>query len=196
MDDAESVDRFTNVNSGAPPQIGGLTLIRTTAKATLSHYQRELLGASHAWKIGTEVEKGEHRAPLIIPTGIRYVDDNGQPFQTISRDPAINGGQFITSALFATDAVTIGERLTVNAGLRFDHSRAISQDLRAIDLERRETGDIVRGLGTLYTWNVVSPRLGVTAKLTRDSRTILRASYGRFHQGVLTGEVAARITLA
>src|SRR5437879_5614050 len=29
-------DRFTGVNSGAPPQVGGLTLIRTTAKATLS----------------------------------------------------------------------------------------------------------------------------------------------------------------
>jgi hypothetical protein len=46
----------------------------------------------------------------------------------------------------------------------------------------------VHGLGTLYTWNVVSPRLGVTTKLTRDSRTVLRASYGRFHQGILTGE--------
>src|SRR5262249_17336805 len=135
-----------------------------------------------------EVEKGEHRQPIIIPTGIRYIDNNGLPFQTVSRSPAVNGGQFITAALFATDAVTIGDRLTVNAGLRFDHSRAISQDLRAIDLRGNETGEIVRGLGTLYTWNLVSPRLGVTAKLSRDSRTILRASYGRFHQGVLTGE--------
>jgi hypothetical protein len=45
-------------------------------------------------------------------------------------------------------------------------------------------------LGTLYTWNVVSPRLGVTERLTADGRTILRASYGRFNQGVLTGELA------
>jgi len=30
--------------------------------------------------------------------------------------------------------------------------------------------------------------LGVTAKLTSDNRTILRASYGRFHQGILTAE--------
>ena len=59
-----------------------------------------------------------------------------------------------------------------------------------IDLERRETGEIVRGLGTLYTWNLVSPRLGITTKLSRDSRTILRASFGRFHQGVLTGEAS------
>ena len=46
-----------------------------------------------------------------------------------------------------------------------------------------------QGLGTLYTWNVLSPRLGVTPKLTADGRTILRASYGRFSQGVLTGEI-------
>ena len=47
-----------------------------------------------------------------------------------------------------------------------------------------------RGWGTLYTWNVVSPRLGVTAKLTADGQTMLRASYGRFSQGVLTGELS------
>jgi outer membrane receptor protein involved in Fe transport len=181
-------DQFTGVNSGAPQQIGGLNLIRTSAKATLSHYQRELLGASHAWKIGIEVEKGEHRQPVIIPTGIRYVDNNGLPYQTVSRAPAINGGQFISAALFVTDAVTIRQWLTVNAGLRFDHSRAISPDFHAIDLQRRETGEIVHGLGTLFSWNLISPRLGVTARLTKDSRTILRASYGRFHQGMLSGE--------
>jgi hypothetical protein len=181
-------DRTTTANSGAPQQIGGLTLIRTTGKATLSHYQRQLLGASHQWKFGIEMEKGEHRQPIVIPTGVRYVDDGGQPFQAIYRAPANNGGQFITTSLFVTDAVTIGERLTVNAGVRFDHSRAISQDLHSVDFKAEENGPIVRGLGTLYTWNEVSPRLGVTTKLSRDSRTVLRASYGRFHQGILTGE--------
>jgi hypothetical protein len=181
-------DRFTGVNSGAPQQIGALTLIRTTAKATLTHYQRGLFGTDHEWKVGTQVEKGEHFAPGVIPTGVRFVDNNGAPFQAISRDPATNGGQFITAALFATDALRIGDRLTINAGLRFDHSRAILQDLHGEDGQGRETDEIVRGLGTIYTWNVLSPRLGVTAKLTSDGRTMLRSSYGRFHQGVLTGE--------
>jgi hypothetical protein len=36
----------------------------------------------------------------------------------------------------------------------------------------------------------VSPRLGVTARLTADGRTMMRASYGRFNQGVLTGELS------
>src|SRR5262245_8494503 len=67
-------DRFTGITSDAPAQVGALTLIRTNAKATLSHYQRRWLGAGHAWKMGTEFEKGEHRQSLIIPTGIRYND--------------------------------------------------------------------------------------------------------------------------
>jgi hypothetical protein len=181
-------DLATNANRDAPQQIGGVTLIRTSGKATLSHHQRELLGANHEWKMGMEIEKGEHRQPVVIPTGVRYVDNNGLLFESVSRAPAISGGQFLTEALFVMDSVTIRERLTINAGVRFDHSRAISQDLHAVDLRGNETADIIGGLGTLYTWNVVSPRLGVTTKLTRDSRTILRASYGRFHQGILTGE--------
>ena len=41
----------------------------------------------------------------------------------------------------------------------------------------------------MYTWNLWSPRVGVTTKLSADGRTILRASYGRFFQGILTGEL-------
>jgi hypothetical protein len=183
-------DRVTGVSSGNVPQFGTSTLIRTTAKATLSHYQRALSAVDHDWKIGTSVERGEHYQPQVIPGGVRFVDSDGQPFQAISGPPSKTGGQFITVAAFASDALTIRDRLTINLGVRFDHSRAISPDLDAVDAEGRETGDIIRGLGTLYTWNVVSPRLGVTAKLSADGRTMLRASYGRFNQGVLTGEIS------
>ena len=184
-------DRATGVFSDAPQTFGGLTLIRTTAKATLNHYRPSLLGADHQWKIGGQIEKGEGYGPSIIPTGVRFVDDNGRPFQAISSDPSLTGGSFITAAAFASDAITVGDRLTISAGVRFDHSRAISQDLQAIDSTGHETDRIIGGLGTLYTWNLWSPRLGATMKLTADGRTILRGSYGRFSQGVLTGEFSA-----
>jgi hypothetical protein len=79
--------------------------------------------------------------------------------------------------------------VTINAGPRFDHSRTVSQDLTALDSQGRDTNGLVRGLGTLYAWNVWSQRLGTTVKLTADGRTMLRGSYGRFNQGVLTGEL-------
>jgi hypothetical protein len=183
-------DRVTGVTSDAPPQFFGLVLIRTSAKVTLNHYRPRLFGADHDLKVGTQFERGEHHGPTIITGGVRFVDNNGQPFQAISAPPSMSGGLFNTAAAFAMDSITIGARVTVNAGIRFDHSSAISQDLTVVDAEGQETSEMIQGLGTLYTWNVLSPRLGVTARLSADGRTILRASYGRFNQGVLTGEIS------
>lgn len=182
-------DSVTGVWSGGPQTFSALTLIRTTTKATLSHYRAGLLGADHQWKIGGQLERGEHQSPSVIPSGVRFVDSNGQPLQSVSSAPSNSGGVSITASAFASDAVTLGNRLTVDAGLRFDQSRAISQDLPTLDAQGNEAGGVVSGLGTLYTWNVLSPRLGVTTKLSADGRTVLRASYGRFSQGVLTGEI-------
>lgn len=187
---ANRFDRVTGVSSGGPPGFGDFNLMRTTAKVTMTHYRPGLLGADHELKVGGQAEKGHHDALGIIPTGVRYIDSNHQPFHAVSRDPATPGGEFITAGAFASDAMTIGDRLTVHAGIRFDHSRAISPDLPARDLDGGPADATVHGLGTLYTWNVWSPRLGLTTKLTSDGRTMLRASYGRFHQGVLTGELA------
>jgi hypothetical protein len=183
------MDTGTGLFSDAPQTFGALTLIRTTAKATVSHYRPGLLGADHQWKMGGQIERGEHQSPSVIPTGVRFVDINGAKSLAVSSDPSNSGGLFVTAAAFASDALTVGDRLTINAGLRFDHSRAVSQNLPAVDAEGHETNQIVPGLGTMYTWNVLSPRLGVTTKLSADGRTMLRASYGRFSQGVLTGEL-------
>jgi hypothetical protein len=182
-------DRATGVTSGAPAQLAFLTIKRTTTKATLSHYRPGPLGAEHQLKIGVQIERGEHHVPSVILTGVRYVDDRGDPFQAVSRQPSHEGGVAFTSSAFASDAITIGSRLTINAGVRYDHSQAISQDLHALDAQGHETDAIVRGRGNLYAWNILSPRLGLTAKLTADGRTMLRGSYGRFSQGLLTGEL-------
>jgi hypothetical protein len=182
-------DNVTNVASGAPQTFGSATIARTTAKATLTRFQAGWMGADHEWKIGGQLEKGGHDGISVIPTGVRYVDRRGQPSQSISSDPSHIGAQSVSAAAFATDALTLGQRLTINIGLRFDHTRAFSQDLSAVDLRGQETGATIPGRGTLYTWNLLSPRLGLVARLSADGRTMLRASYGRFSQGVLTGEL-------
>lgn len=183
-------DRVTGVSSGNPPQIGGLTMSRTTVKATLTHYRSGWLAADHELEVGTQVEEAEHHRPLVVPGGTRYVDSAGQPFQAISSPPSNTGGQFISVAGFASDAVSIGDRLTITGGLRVDHYQANSQDLQSVDAQGHETSETVSGLGTLYTWTVLSPRVGATARLTADGWTILRASYGRFIQSMLTGELS------
>jgi hypothetical protein len=183
-------DRITGISSGNVSEMGGLHLDRITAKAVYNRYQSEWLGAGHEIRAGLQLERGEHRSTVVIPGGVRYEDNNGAPFQAISRAPSISGGRADMFALFVSDAIALNDRVTVNGGVRFDHSRASSQDVPALDAEGQETDATIAGLGTLYTWNVVSPRLGVTAKLSADGRTMLRASYGRFNMGVLTGELS------
>jgi TonB dependent receptor len=183
-------DRITGISSGNVREMGGLRLDRITAKAVLNRYQSDWLGANHELRAGIQLERGEHRGPTVIPGGVRYIDSNGAPFQAVYRTPSIAGGRADMVALFASDAIALNDRVTVNAGIRFDHSLASSQDVPALDASGLETGETIAGLGTLYTWNVVSPRFGVTARLTGDGRTMLRASYGRFNQGVLTGELS------
>lgn len=186
---ASRFDNLTGVTRDAPASFSKLVVARTTAKATLSRYQPGSIGGDHQWKIGAQVERGGHHSTSIIPTGIRFIERNLQPLQAVSSNPSHVGGESISAAVFASDTINLAERLTISLGLRFDHTRALSTDLSAVDLEGNETGDTVSGLGTMYTWNLVSPRVGITAKLTPDGRTMLRGSYGRFSQGVLTGEL-------
>jgi hypothetical protein len=183
-------DQITGISSGNVREMGGLKLDRITAKAVYNRYQSEWLGADHEFRAGMQLERGEHRSSAVIPGGVRYVDSNSAPFQAVYRTPSTAGGRADMVAFFASDAIALNDRVTVNAGVRFDHSRASSQDVPALDASGFETSETIAGVGELYTWNVVSPRLGVTAKLTADGRTMLRASYGRFNQGVLTGELS------
>jgi hypothetical protein len=187
---ANRVDQPGDRWSFAPQQIGQVKHVRTTAKATLSHYQRGLWRADHEWQVGAQFDRGEHQSLLMIPTGVREVFNAGTLVQRISQAPSNAGGRFVTASVFASDTLTLGRRVTANVGVRFDRSAAISQRLRALGADGRETGETIPGLGTLYTWNIVSPRVGMAVKLDADGDTMLRAAYGRFSQGVLTGEIS------
>jgi hypothetical protein len=178
------------VQSGGPQGFGALTLTRTTFAGSVSHF-RSFLASAHALKVGVQIEDGKHTTWTSFQNGVvSYTDNAGQPVQATFRQPSSTGGEFVAQGLYAMDTARIGSRFTIHAGVRFDHNRATSPDLDAHDAQGNETGATINGLGTLYSWNVVSPRLGLTARLTSDGRTIFRASYGRFHQGVLTGELA------
>ena len=72
---------MTGVFSGAPQTFGGLLLIRTTVKGTMTHFRPGLLGADHQLKIGAQFERGEHQLTHDHPDRVRFNDDAGQPFQ-------------------------------------------------------------------------------------------------------------------
>ncbi len=62
--------------------------------------------------------------------------------------------------------------------------------MHELDERGNDTGEMIDGKGTEGTWNTVSPRFGGIIRLDSTGRTLLRGSYGRFSQGVLTGEIS------
>ncbi|MBM3311880.1 MAG: hypothetical protein FJY80_10270, partial [Candidatus Aminicenantes bacterium] len=73
-------------------------------------------------------------------------------------------------AAFVQDNFKVGKRLSVNLGLRYDRPL-----LKAL-----------RFAGTFATLDSLSPRLGVSYDLTGDTKTVVRASFGTYHNKVLT----------
>jgi hypothetical protein len=91
--------------------------------------------------------------------------------------------------IFIDDQWSIGKRLTLNLGLRFDHMSTKYGVGKVYDFvtspseingpppvirDRQSTDDIF----DFKTW---SPRVGFTYLLTEDAKTVFRASYGRYY---------------
>ena len=129
--------------------------------------------------MGAQVDRGDHRGLMLIPTGERTVYTQRRISQRTLQDSTHSAGEFATAAAFVSDTFRFGGRVTINAGLRLDHSRGISQDMPRLDDHGNDTGEIIDGKGTMGTWNTVSPRLGVTFKLDATGRAILWGDYGR-----------------
>ena len=183
-------DQVTKLSSGGPPQVGTLEGTRVTAKATLSRYQAGSR-VDHDWKVGGQIEDGAHRSLRVIPTGVRFVDDAGLPWQA--------------------DFKRTFERRRPSGRCR--HVRERHHQLRrAPDIQR---GTAVRpqsrdqpGLWLSSTLMDVTPErwsaaLACCTPSTRCPRvragpsgleptvcTLLSGSYGRYNQGVMTGEIS------
>jgi hypothetical protein len=88
---------------------------------------------------------------------------------------------------YADDTYQLG-RATLNLGVRFDTSKAyfVPQDL--LDATGNPTGQQSRGVDEVFRWNALSPRHGVTYKLTQNASSVVKANYGRYYRGIVTSE--------
>jgi outer membrane receptor protein involved in Fe transport len=185
------LDLATGAFSGGALYFGDTTERKTDVRAKLSHYAAGFLATDHDFKFGIQFIVAESRGYYAYPGAVHYLDYDGQPFVARYRDTYSYGGAFDNFGTFAEDSIRVGDRLTLNLGIRFDHSRASNPDVPEYDESGNETGNTIGGRGDLYSWSVFSPRLGVNLKLTEDARTVLRASFGTYHPGILTTELQA-----
>ncbi|MGH9333500.1 MAG: TonB-dependent receptor, partial [Vicinamibacteria bacterium] len=183
-------DLATGISSGGSAYHGSFTQSTWTLSGKMSHYATDWLKSDHDFKFGFQFTTGQSRQFYLYPGGAHYYDYEGEPYYAYFREPYTYGGQSRNFGVFVEDVVRPNDRLTLSLGIRFDRNQAISPDIPAFDAIGNELDTDIQGLGDLFTWTNVSPRLGFNIKLTEDGRTLLRGNYGRFVQRVITGELS------
>ena len=158
----------------------------------VSHYADDFLGSgNHDFRFGVQFHTGGNDYRSGFPGGAAFYDYYGEPYLAYYQAPYHYGANVKSLGLFVDDTWTIGDKVSLNVGVRFDHSTAENPDFPVLDSDGNDTSETVTGLGDLFTWNVVSPRVGATFRLTEDGKTALRAHYGRYYQALITGPLGA-----
>jgi hypothetical protein len=157
--------------------------------------------ASQNVRVGFQFRRDRVYAQNVYPGGVLYEDNNGKPDQLLSQAPSYYAAQSNNWGIWAEDELHLN-RLTIVPAARFDHMVAISPAAPQVDptvsvgngglchcVETFPfTGTSVAGLGTMFTWNYVSPRVGMNLKLTDDNRTVLRGTYGRYYRPIILND--------
>ena len=160
---------------------------RTTVNAKVSHLADDFLGGSHDFRFGVQYNESEAGGiygynDLILTYGAPY----GYGY---TRVPFSYSGNTEAWGVFADDTWRVNDRLTVNAGIRFDSNRAFSKSQQELDANTNPTGVTFPEVEH-YTWEYVSPRLGFNWVMSDDGKTVLKGHIGRYHRAIATGEFA------
>ncbi len=162
---------------------------KSAASVKLSHFSDHFLGGSHDFKFGLQYNEGGHD----------YLSGYNDYIRTYSGVPAYAygyaapghaGGNARGLGAFFDDSFRITDRFTLNFGLRYDYNKAYFQSYDILDPAGSVVGQS-QTVNKLYAWNSVSPRIGFNWKLGKDGKTVLKAHWGRYYRGVITGEFGA-----
>ncbi len=155
-------------------------------------------GGSHEMKIGAEVQYGKTGRAMnfrnVGPHDWYYVMYYmGAPYQATHYRNLDKRENMLNFGAFWQDTWSVGSRLTLNLGIRFDHQVGIipKQNESAVDAV------LIPGYPYIYNtavpealtalkWTTLSPRAGFVFDLTNDSKTLLKGSYSRYTMANIT----------
>ncbi len=158
---------------------------KTAFSAKVTKYADAFMGGSHDFKLGVQYNAGLGEYTY-GPNDYIYTYGS-TPAYGYTQLPYTQGGRLRSMGLFADDTYQVG-RATLNLGLRYDDSKAYIAEQDLLDASGKPTGAKSRAIDEVFRWRVVSPRVGVNFKLNESGSTLLKAHYGRYYRGIVTGE--------
>jgi hypothetical protein len=152
--------------------------------AAVSHYADNFIKGNHDFKFGVQYTRGSAKNIGSYSGGAVYYLYDGAPYCAYFQAPYSDAESVNKLGVFVDDSWAITKRLTLNLGLRFDHQDGNLLTVDELDAEMQKTGVKIPGQNNVIVWNTWSPRLGLVYQLTRDMKTVLRASYGYYYDGL------------
>jgi hypothetical protein len=134
-------------------------------------------GRAHNIKVGYDLQNLESGAQFDYPNRQLYLADEyiqgvGPVFGASSTRRDYDAGPSISTgkihALYARDKFELGDRVSLEAGVRFE----------------RQTGASDIGASTVDA-SMIAPRLSGTYDLAGDGKSLVTASYGRYYAGII-----------
>ncbi|MEA2004920.1 MAG: TonB-dependent receptor [Acidobacteriota bacterium] len=145
---------------------------RYQANASISHYAEDFIMGDHDFKFGTEFEYGWARSRFGY-TGPNswYIYDWFGSLYAYQYEGYDTNTNYTRNEIFAQDAWSITDNLTLNIGARFSMMR----------------GGVKGKSGSVYSTNRIAPRVGFAWDIFSDHTTVLKAHYGQFTEAMYTG---------
>ncbi len=162
---------------------------RNQYTGALSYFKDNFAGGSHNLKFGGEYLDEEGTTlwnQAYADNVIQFVrGDLTGPLSATTPDSvrlynnAVSISALATTSLFVTDTWTV-QRLTVNAGLRYDRYRVWLPEQSFTAGRFVPTATSLAEQPEIVVFNHIVPRIGASYDLTGDGKTVVKANYGRF----------------
>jgi len=154
---------------------------RPQSTGAISYYN-DRWGGSHNLKLGYELQMDQSRVMWgaeAFPGNIVHVLRNGVPSEVYFLASGVDSdSRLYWDSAYLTDTFT-RNRVSINAGLRFDHYRHMYPD-QQLPASRFYAAATFPGRN-VTNWNLLAPRIGLSWDVTGGSKNVLKASYGRYY---------------
>ena len=176
-------DRDTGFTTGGLGSWSEVRSWRYGPQFKLSHYAEDFMGGSHDLKLGVQASTNGN-VSLSVPNDAltTYGLTPGRLPIGTQQLPFYRGTRAKWTGAYIDDTFRLGNRATLNLGIRYDYSKGYYPAFPFVDASLNPTGKTSAPNDDVYSYSVVSPRFGVNYKI--GSKTVVKGHFGRYYSAL------------